>query len=146
MLKKSLKITRSELVSPRNNKILLPRNSFYSRNSIYPPQPSQNHTSFNLRNWIFVVCWTQYFVSLVSFLLYEAKSMFDYGITFYMLFYMIFAMGAYLIPTWQLKRTTELNECCERFIESRKFKFIKFAILWPVVVMHYIIYTISVKE
>lgn len=98
---------------------------FYQFYGIYPLQLSQNHRSFNVKKCVFLICGVQCIVSSLLFLLFEVKSMFEYGMTFYTLLWTIFSMGLYLIPAWQMKETLEFIECCERFIEASKILFKK---------------------
>lgn len=93
---------------------------YYRWCRIYPLQPSQDHFSFNLRNLIYFVCWVQFLLTSILFLLFEANSMFHYGIVFYTLLSLICSMGMYLFPIFQRRNTFQFNKCCEGLIESSK--------------------------
>lgn len=103
----------------------------YQSLGIYPTQPSRSYCPFNWKKWVIVISGVQYFVSALLFVLFEAKSMYEYGMTFYTLLWVVFATGTYIVPTWQMRHTMEFTECCERFIESSKLIAIAGVLICP---------------
>lgn len=113
----------------------------YQSVGVYPFQPSQNHTTFNLKNWIYLICCMQFLISTFCFLLFEAKSMFDYGIAFYVSLYLFFAMVQYSIFIFQIESTYKFIESCARFIETRELIYIGPVIFSHIFVINLYYYT-----
>lgn len=88
---------------------------------IYPTsQFNHNHSRINSKIWAFLLCLTQFFISTVAYLMFEANSMFDYGMAFFTCTATVFAFISYLILFWQIENILKYIESCERFIEKSK--------------------------
>lgn len=81
---------------------------------------NRNCGTLNSKNWIFVVCSTQYGIATVAYLLYDAKSMCDYGVIFYTVFSIVLGFLTYFATVWKRKDIQQFTENCEAFIEKRK--------------------------
>lgn len=87
---------------------------------IYPPESNQNgRCPFNWKNWCFLICLAQFFISIGAFILFQVKSMLDFGPAFYIFDADVGGTVFYLIPIWQMGNTVKFIENCERFIDSR---------------------------
>lgn len=74
----------------------------------------------NAMNWIYISFATQYVTASAAFLLFDAKSLRDYGITFVAMITTISAMVDYFILMWKMGNFLNFIEMCERFIETSK--------------------------
>lgn len=80
------------------------------------PQSKQNR--YNSINLIYAISATPYAVALAAFLLYDAKSMSEYGAAFVALLTEIESMLIYFTLLWKLEDTLRYIENCEAFIEK----------------------------
>lgn len=88
---------------------------------IFPTQSNQKPCRINSMNTVFLICFAQILFSTAAYLAFEAKSMFEYGFTFYILVGITNSIAVYLIFIWQAQSTLEFIENCEKFIEARKW-------------------------
>lgn len=73
-----------------------------------------------LRNKIILFFFTVHFVPFAAFFAYDAKSMLDYGFSFFSASLALFGMFIYIATLTDAKNTWLLIENCERFIEKSK--------------------------
>lgn len=91
---------------------------FHQIIGIYPHQSNQKQRSTNWTKIVFLISFTEFLFTTIAFLLFEAKSMFDYGLVFYLLVSLINDSATYLILIWQSKNTLKFIENCVGFIEK----------------------------
>lgn len=70
---------------------------------------------------IFLIFCTQILFTTVAFLLFDAKSMFDYGLALFIFISTICGIAIYVIFVWQSKNTLKFIENCESFIEKSEY-------------------------
>lgn len=87
---------------------------------IYVPQTEKDRHKRNSINLTFVICLTQFAITLVAFLLYDANSMSDYGAACYTLFTVLGSTIAYLIFVWKMNEILTFVANCELFIGKSK--------------------------
>lgn len=85
---------------------------------IYPVQPNQRKHS---TKFIVLMSYAQFSVTTAAFVLFKAKSMFDFGFVFFLLISITNAIAVYLIFIWQSQNTFEFIGNCEGFIEKSKY-------------------------
>lgn len=85
---------------------------------LYSLDTSQNVSSFNSRNWIYIISYVLFFVPSVAFFLYDAKSMQEYGISFYSASMAFFLMCIYTQMVVQMKNICHFTESFEQLIEK----------------------------
>lgn len=56
----------------------------------------------------------------VAFIIFEAKSMFDFGFGLLTVFSAVYGIVMYLLLIWQCENTFNAIETCERFIQKSK--------------------------
>lgn len=103
---------------------------FYQITGIYSSQSNQQKRWTHSIRTIFLICFGQYMFTLAAFLVLKAKSMFEYGFTFYVLITIINGTVIYLTFIWQLKNILKFIENCEAFIEKSKYELWPFMKLW----------------
>lgn len=81
---------------------------------------NQNRHSLNTKNFIFAICLAQGAMASAAFLVSDAKSMSEYGATFFSLICVIKATLDYFILNWKLDDVLKFIKTCERFIEKSK--------------------------
>lgn len=88
---------------------------------IDPPQPNQEQYPLNLINWFTIFCLIQSIISTTRFFLFEANSMVEYGLTFWVCASFItcfnFCLGVYS----RAKNIPVFIGNWEKFIEKSKF-------------------------
>lgn len=84
-------------------------------------QTSRNRCLAKSKIFTIFLCLAQFFIVSILFLEFDANSMFDYGITFYLVMNILFGTGIYVFPIFHMENTLKFNECCEIFIENSKF-------------------------
>lgn len=87
---------------------------------IYACESIQVQRSVISTKTLFLIGFAQFIFSTAAFLVFGAKSIFDYGYAFYMLFVVINGFVIYVIFIWQSVNTLKFIENCERFIEKSK--------------------------
>lgn len=104
-------------------KLLLFYQKYYPVIGIHPPQSSQvNRSPFNRKNWLFLLCLGQFFVSIGAFILFKVKDVLDFGPAFYIFDADVGGTIFYLIPIWQMGNTKRFIGNCEQFIKNRKHR------------------------
>lgn len=88
---------------------------------ILSAQLNRNHFSINLNDLTYPIFIAQFFVTSVGFFLFDAKSLLEYGMSFYDIVASILAMAFLLINVWQMRNIFKFIENCERFIEESKY-------------------------
>lgn len=91
---------------------------------IHPPQPNQKQPLINWIKWIFVICLAQLMFATAAFMVFEAKSMFDYGLAFLLSIAIINSLVVYLIFIWQTENIVKFIGNCEDFIVESKCRFL----------------------
>lgn len=87
---------------------------------ICPTQPDHKQCSTYPTQAIFLICSTLWMLIMAAFLVFKAKSMFDYGFGFFVLIATINCIVVYLIFIWQSVNTVKFIANCEAFIEQSK--------------------------
>lgn len=82
------------------------------------PEANPNGHIFNLINLGVVISLTVFIMPTAAYLLYDANSMAEYGIVFYILICGIEGMVVYFITIWEIDEILEFIENCEEFIEK----------------------------
>lgn len=83
---------------------------------------------FNSTNWIFILSGTPMLLSSLAFFVYQAKTAFDFGLSFYYSSCLIFGGIFYIIYIWKVENISKFIENCETFIEQRKLN--NYKIIW----------------
>lgn len=92
---------------------------YYRAIGIHPPESNKNDRQMlNSKNWLFILCAAPMLISTTAFLLYQAKTMFDIGLSIYYSTCLIFGVVSYLIIIRQMKMLCDLIENCETFFEK----------------------------
>lgn len=84
------------------------------------PETNRKGCKYNWINLGFFICSIEFFITSSAYLLYDANSMAEYGIVFFVLTTVIECMVAYLISILKVKEISEFIENCEDFIEKSK--------------------------
>lgn len=80
------------------------------------PQSNRNRYKRKAINLILIVCLVQYATATAGFLVYDAKSMGEYSVTFFAMICIIEALIDYLIIIWKLEDISKFIENCEKLI------------------------------
>lgn len=95
--------------------------NFFCAIGIHRPEPKQiDGHFFNSTNWIFILSGTPMLLSSLAFFVYQAKTAFDFGLSFYYSSCLIFGGIFYIIYIWKVENISKFIENCETFIEQRK--------------------------
>lgn len=84
---------------------------------IHPSQSEQKQCSINLKNKIFLFVNAENTVTTIAFIVFDAKSIIDYGIAFFVMSTTINITIIHSLFTWQVENTLKFFENCEEFIE-----------------------------
>lgn len=84
---------------------------------IRPPQKNET-LSFNSRNLFFLFCYAQLFLSMIAFFLFKAKTMLEYGSSFFMFITQFIIALFFLILMWRITNILKLIAEFEQFIEK----------------------------
>lgn len=84
------------------------------------PSDSSKLDSFNWRIFLALFCYAQQIASASVFFICQAKSVLDYGCSFYTSISMTYCVYYFVILIRQKPQILELIESCEAFIEHRK--------------------------
>lgn len=84
-------------------------------------QSNQKRYSIIWRRAIFFTITVQYCVTVIAYLVIEAKLMFDYGLGIFVLISAINTVIVYLIFVWQRENTLKFIENCEEFIAKSEY-------------------------
>ena len=86
---------------------------------IYLDQANENgQLTLNSRNRLCVVSFVIHSLSSGAFFIYEANSLFEYGLSFFAASFGITFLFIYLAMLWQMENILEFIENCEQFIEK----------------------------
>lgn len=88
---------------------------------LYQQLVDHEQYSVNSINIIFLISFAQIICTTIAFLVFEAKSFFAYGFSFFTIICVISSAVIYLIFIWQSQNTSKFIENCERFIEESKY-------------------------
>lgn len=88
---------------------------------VYPLQPNQKRYHINSLNWIIILCLNQFFISLATFFFFEATSMFEYGLTFFVCLCILSSDIHCFSAFGQAKDISNFVENWEKFIGKSKF-------------------------
>lgn len=94
---------------------------FIQKIGIYSPASNLNRHALNSKNWTFLMSYILFTLSSGAFIFFEAKTVLDYGMSFFASTGGIFLMSIHLIVARQMQSTLIFIESCERFIEKNKF-------------------------
>lgn len=97
--------------------------NYLSAIGVRRPKPKQfNSHFFNSTNWIFILNGTPMLISSLAFFAYRAKTVFDFGLSFYYSSCLICGGIFYIIQIWEIENVSKFIKNCEAFIEQRKDK------------------------
>lgn len=95
--------------------------NYLSAIGVHKPEPKQiDRPFFNSKNWIFISCVTPMLISSLAFFVYQAKTAFDFGLSFYYSSCLICGGIFYIIYVWKIENVSEFIENCETFVEQSK--------------------------
>lgn len=94
---------------------------FHRAIGICPAEPNQKRTKLNTKNKIILLLSAQYMIVTIAFLVFEAKSMFDFAIGIFITICMLNTIVIYSSFLWQCENLFKLIANFERFIEKSKF-------------------------
>lgn len=89
---------------------------------IHPPQENGKFP-FNPKSLFFLFCYAQFCTGMAAFFVIEAKSIYEYGNSFYMFFTQFFVMLDFFVLMWRIPTISELIAELEEFIEKSKKRF-----------------------
>lgn len=92
---------------------------FLNIQGIYPLQSNQS-TPYNGKNLFFLFCYVQMFISATAFCLFKAKSMYEFGLTFYASLTELQTIVYFTIILWKVDKVLKLIGNLENFIEKSK--------------------------
>lgn len=75
----------------------------YQNIGLIPPQSNQKRCSFSAKNWIFLCCLLQYLSTSTAYALFDANSMIECGMAFYLCISLCDIIIFYLILFWQMR-------------------------------------------
>lgn len=81
-------------------------------------QSNQNFYKLNAKNVLFVICVVQLSIASATFLVFDANSMGEYGITSHILITIVKCMVDYFIALRRLEAIVKFTKNCEAFIEK----------------------------
>lgn len=84
------------------------------------PQSNENRFKLNAMSLFFIFSLIEYWIASAAFMLFDANSMSEYGMTFVILCCDGIVIIVYSVMIWQLKDISNYIEFCERFIEMSK--------------------------
>lgn len=88
------------------------------------PESKRSHYTRNAVNLVLILSLVQFTIALAEYLLYDAKSMSEYGVTFFIIICIIDAIIDYLIILWKFEDILNYIKTCEAFIEKSKCRHI----------------------
>lgn len=91
----------------------------YQNIGIFPLKSNQSRRrrfSINLRKWLLIFCHAQLFITSAAYLLLEANSNIEYGMTFFICSTVALSMFVYSILVWQMRNILNFIENCEQFM------------------------------
>lgn len=88
---------------------------------IIPPSPNQIH-SFNQKNLFFLLSLTMITISTIAFLIFQAKTLIEYGSCMFLSFADLSSLADVLISIWRIPIIFKMIEMCERFIEISEWE------------------------
>lgn len=92
---------------------------FQQIQGICPPSPHQR-TPFNGRNLFILFCFAQMFLSATAFILFEAQSMYEFGLTLYASLTELQTFTCFICILCKITKYFELIENMENFIAKSK--------------------------
>lgn len=107
-------------MSERSVKLFNFLQKYYRTVGIHSPQSNQIRCPFNWKNVFFVICLVKSISTTTAYLLFQAETIIDIGISIFFLACLILGLTLYLIPIWQMGNITEFIESCETFIATSK--------------------------
>lgn len=96
------------------------QNIYFNLGIFYPSQSNQNH-SINSRKLFFLISYVQMLVLSFEFLLFEAKSIPELGISFYSTVTELGCLINFLMIKWKIPEIFDLIGKFEKFIEKSVF-------------------------
>lgn len=76
--------------------------------------------SINSKNLLYIICLTEFLVSSIAFILFEAKSKLEFSMTTFSIHTITTVLVMYLLTVWQIGNILKLTDNCEKFIEKSK--------------------------
>lgn len=92
-------------------------------NTLLGISESQSERKQWSRKTIFLICYTPCAVSAFGYVVFDAKSMFEYALGFYMSISAANTISIYLLFRWQSENMLESIANCEKFIAKSKYEF-----------------------
>lgn len=95
----------------------------YQMLGIYPPQGNEKFR-FNKINLLVLFCYAQLCIPMVAFFILKAKSMQEYGATFFAFLTLLVTTIDFLILMWKMPNILNSIRDFEEFIEKSKYQII----------------------
>lgn len=86
---------------------------------IFSPKSNQIPSSINSKNWLNLFCHMEFLISSIAYLLFEANSMIEYGLAFYICTTVLTSLIFYLIPLGESENILNFIQNCEQFINDK---------------------------
>lgn len=91
----------------------------YQDIGILPPQ-SNPYRSINLKKWFILFGHAKCIITSAGYLVFEANSMIEYGMVFYICVSTVLTITFYLTLLWKMETILSFIENCERFVAKSK--------------------------
>lgn len=86
----------------------------------YPPPPPNQKCEFNVENVFYIAKNTWMFIPLTGFLIYKAKSYYEYSLSFYMNVVVLTMAVFCAVMIYKMGSIVKLIESFEEFVKNRK--------------------------
>lgn len=83
-------------------------------------QANENASKFNWKNWFYTSAMVLLVLSSATFFIFDAKSMFEYGLSFFLATAITFPLYTYSSMVWKADESESFIGNCEKFIEKSK--------------------------
>lgn len=93
----------------------------YRQIGIDPPKSDQNRSPLNSKNCFFLIFHAECFITTAAYLCFEANSMIEYGMAFYVCVSISLSTIFYLTLFWQMQNVLNFIKNCDRFIEKSEY-------------------------
>lgn len=94
----------------------------YQGIGIDPPESNRSRSAINAKNYFFFLCQVEYFITTAAYLLFEANSMIEFGMTFFTCTTVITVIALYSILLGRMKNILNYIENCNRFIAKSEYR------------------------
>lgn len=99
-------------------RLFLTVKKFYETLGIHLPQPNQKYSIFNAKNLFILFILIQMCLTSTAFVLFKAKSEFEYGFPTYVSITEVLSIIYLCIQMWKIEDILKLMKKCDEFIEK----------------------------